>query len=108
MQSIKIAHRDIKLENIVMRDKDGLVPVIVDFGLSVFSDQTSYLFERCGTPGYVPPEIIFFQKDRKINSKCDVFSAGILFHILLTGRPLFRGETGEEVYQNNKNLNISL
>ena len=55
LDKVRVAHRDIKLENVVLRDQDNLDPVIVDFGLSVFSDDDEYLFDRCGTPGYVPP-----------------------------------------------------
>ena len=44
----------------------------------------------------------------KIGPKCDIFSTGVLFHTLLTGKPLFKGETGTEVYKNNKNCHINL
>jgi hypothetical protein len=33
-------------------------PVIVDFGLATHADIDKYLFYRCGTPGYVAPEIV--------------------------------------------------
>jgi hypothetical protein len=39
---------------------------------------------------------------------CDVFSAGALFHILLTGSYLFDGSSNEEVYKSNKALKIDL
>ena len=32
--------------------------VIVDFGLAVFQTDKSFLFPKCGTPGYVAPEIM--------------------------------------------------
>lgn len=38
--------------------KDGVEPVIVDFGLAEYLNAEEPLFIRCGTPGYVAPEII--------------------------------------------------
>ena len=53
----RVMHRDLKPENVMIR-KNGFEPVIVDFGLSTNVDLPEYLFFRCGTPGYVAPEII--------------------------------------------------
>lgn len=41
----------------MLRGKEGLEPVIADFGLSACVDAEDYLYYRCGTPGYVAPEI---------------------------------------------------
>ena len=49
-------HRDIKPDNILF-NKDCTIPIIVDFGLACFIKTKKRLFERCGTPGYVAPEI---------------------------------------------------
>jgi serine/threonine protein kinase len=51
-------HRDLKLENILVKkgDRSGqVVPVIVDLGLAEYTSATKYLYTRCGTPGYVSP-----------------------------------------------------
>lgn len=42
----------------MLRTKDSLDLVIADFGLATWADEPEYLFVRCGTPGYVAPEII--------------------------------------------------
>lgn len=99
-------HRDIKPENILLR-KD-LEPVLVDFGLATLAESDDYIFYRCGTPGYVAPEVTTLQKGQKIDPVCDIFSAGVILHILLTARPLFAGKTFEEVYENNKKMNFDL
>jgi len=39
-----------------------LDPVIVDFGLAVDVDSQDYIFIRCGTPGYVAPEVVSLKK----------------------------------------------
>lgn len=31
---------------------------LVDFGLATHADEPEYLFKRCGTPGFVAPEVI--------------------------------------------------
>lgn len=56
---------------------------IADFGLATKADLDSYLFVRCGTPGFVAPEVINI-KDLNVtyDPVCDMFSLGIIFHIL--------------------------
>lgn len=39
---------------------------------------------------------------------CDVFSAGVIFHILLTKKALFEGRKFEEVYENNRKMRFNL
>lgn len=58
LHKFDIAHRDLKLENVIFRDGTNFEPVIADFGLAVVADDEPYAFYRCGTPGYVAPEII--------------------------------------------------
>lgn len=58
MHGNRILHRDLKPENIMLRSVGSMSPVIVDFGLATHADIEKYLFFRCGTPGYVAPEII--------------------------------------------------
>jgi len=80
MHSKGIMHRDIKPENLILKDSENDWDVkIADFGLSQFLHSTEYLFIRCGTPGYVAPEIL---ADEKYDEKVDVFSAGVILYIL--------------------------
>jgi serine/threonine protein kinase len=58
MHGHRIMHRDLKPENIMLRNTPSMSPVIVDYGLATHADVEKYLFFRCGTPGYVAPEII--------------------------------------------------
>ena len=84
-----IMHRDIKPENILFRsnnqnNKDQIV--LADFGLATFSNIEEYLFLRCGTPGYVAPEVYkaSHPKDH-YSEKCDMFSFGVTLFESLTG-----------------------
>jgi serine/threonine protein kinase len=56
-------HRDLKPENLMLKNSRKLHNVkIIDFGLGTFVDVKEYLFKRCGTPGFVAPEVIHFGK----------------------------------------------
>ena len=66
-----------------------------------------YLYTRCGTPGYVAPEVINI-KDMSVSysSVCDVYSAGLIFHLLLTGKAAFPGKSYTTVVKQNREANI--
>jgi serine/threonine protein kinase len=76
---------------------------ICDFGLATYAEEEKYLFVRCGTPGFVAPEIINI---RDMNTKSDpisdVFSAGIIFHHLLFGCSIFEGKKYNEILTQNR------
>jgi serine/threonine protein kinase len=88
VHSKNVMHRDIKPENLMFRykeddqehNRDDLV--LIDFGLASLTTVKEYLYRRCGTPGFVAPEIITNKKGELYNCKCDIFSAGIIFYIL--------------------------
>jgi serine/threonine protein kinase len=68
-------------------------------------DVDEYLFKRCGTPGFVAPEVINADKDDphlRFTSKCDVFSLGIIFYFMLTGKIPYDGDSFSDVLLNNK------
>jgi len=108
----QIVHRDIKLSNLMFRSrsKESLDLVINDFGLAIdITEQGEQLFTRCGTPGYMAPEIFEMRIGDKLeNTACDIFSAGVIFHILVTGKGIFEGETKEDILVNNSKMNFNL
>jgi serine/threonine protein kinase len=77
-------HRDIKLENILIED-NGLNIKLTDFGFAKVFDGNN-LNETVGSPIFMPPEII---KKEKYDSKVDIWSAGVVAYLLLTGKPPF-------------------
>jgi serine/threonine protein kinase len=90
-----IYHRDIKPENILILDKQELKVCIADLGLACrvsannnTDDVGQHLTFKCGTPGYVAPELL---KGFAFSSKSDVFSLGCLFFNMVTGKMLFHG-----------------
>ena len=109
MHSKFIMHRDLKPENILFKNKDSFEVVIADLGLASRSDIPEYLFVRCGTPGFVAPEVINI-KDLKTTYDpiCDMYSVGLIFHILLMGKSPFNGKDYNEVLNLNRKANVSL
>jgi serine/threonine protein kinase len=64
---------------------------------------------RCGTPGYVAPEVINI-KDMKTKYApvCDIFSLGLIFHLLVFGKSLFKGKTYNEILNENRACKFEL
>ena len=99
-----IVHRDIKPENLAIVEINGDIAVkIIDFGLSC--DCTNDIYQRCGSPGYMAPEIF---KSTGYNFKVDIFSTGVLMYKLLTGKSLFRGKSSEEILESNRKCEFNL
>jgi serine/threonine protein kinase len=97
----KILHRDIKLDNILITKIEEQTQYeirIADFGLATFTLQDEMITHRCGSPGYVAPEVL---KGRPYSYKADIFGAGSVFFNLLSRRYLFSGATAEEVLKRN-------
>lgn len=109
MHSKNIMHRDLKPENILFRSVGSYDCVIADYGLAEFADQEEYLFVRCGTPGYVAPEVINIKDMKtKYTTNCDMFSLGLIFHLLLMGRSIFKGKSFSEVLDENRACDFDL
>lgn len=84
-----IVHRDIKPDNILI-DRNGRA-VITDFGIAHLTESNlTKTGEVLGTPYFMSPEQIL---DGKIDRRSDIFSLGVVFYLMLTGKRPFKGET---------------
>jgi len=104
MSSLGIAHRDVKLANILMCPGTSSLPRIKlgDYGMAAFVGEDGLLRGRCGTPGYVAPEILSAGVNDGYRNNCDIFSAGVTLYILLCGYEPFYGETDAELVAANR------
>lgn len=92
--SKSICHRDIKLENIIIDESMNLK--LIDFGFAAIVSKPKYLNFFCGTPSYMPPEIVL--KKEYLGFNADVWCLGILLYTLLCGSFPFRGKSEKELY----------
>ena len=89
-----ICHRDLKPENLLYlnagSEENNRIKVI-DFGLSQACDR---LKTKVGTAYYVSPEIL----SGNYTQLCDIWSAGVILYILLSGDPPFNGPNDNYIY----------
>ena len=105
LHSKGIVHRDIKPENILVQniDKkksktDEIYIKIIDFGASIFFKENEILKLKVGSPYYIAPEVL----NKNYNEKCDIWSAGVVLYVMLTGKFPFVGQTSQKLFESIK------
>ncbi len=105
-----LVHRDIKPDNLMLNEQ-GIIKV-ADLGLVKTADPEIPAHEELppgkadvptitrlgtgmGTPAYIAPEQA--RNAASVDARADIYSLGCTFHVLLTGRPPFVGQTAMEV-----------
>ncbi len=91
MHSIKIAHRDVKPENMYLtfdQTKNRVILKYGDFGFATILQNES-IQERIvpGTLDFAAPELLY-EQPRDLFA-CDIWALGVSFFNMLEGRPLF-------------------
>ncbi|XP_010060380.2 calcium-dependent protein kinase 2 [Eucalyptus grandis] len=90
-----VMHRDLKPENFLLASKDENAPLkATDFGLSVFIEEGKDYRDIVGSAYYVAPEVL----RRKYGKEIDIWSAGVILYILLSGVPPFWAETEKGIF----------
>ena len=95
MHSQNIVHRDIKPENILLAPEESAQPdklnlKLTDFGFACYYSPERGLRQVLGSPLYMAPEIV---QEKQYDKAVDIWSVGVIAHIVLTGCPPFYGRT---------------
>lgn len=120
LRSNNYVHRDVKPQNLLLlpsrsfRDQrqfhilsasqDSLIPVsgltslpmlkLADFGFARVLPSTSLADTLCGSPLYMAPEILRYER---YDAKADLWSVGTVLYEMITGRPPFRARNHVEL-----------
>ena len=91
-----VVHRDLKPSNLMILS-DGTLK-LTDFGIAKDLDVTALTSANCtvGTASYMSPEQCRGEKD--IGPKSDLYSMGVLFYELITGRKPFEAENAMDMF----------
>ncbi|KAG2668553.1 hypothetical protein I3843_15G160200 [Carya illinoinensis] len=94
--SLGVIHRDLKPENFLFdsAEEDAALKA-TDFGLSVFYKPGQTFCDVVGSPYYVAPEVL----RKHYGPEVDVWSAGIILYILLSGVPPFWAESEKGIFR---------
>ena len=114
LASKDMVHRDIKPNNIILKRNLDIRTedvVLVDFGLSAKAFQSDLLYKRCGTPGYIAPEIIGAKNVDNgftLDPKSDVYSVGLILYYCIVGRNPFEKPdlSVDEILRKNLESNV--
>ena len=102
----KIIHRDLKLENILISEKENDLKTneeyiwikIIDFATSKIFAKNKKERALVGSYYYIAPEVLL----HNYNEKCDLWSVGVCLYIALVGKPPFNGENNDEIIKKIK------
>lgn len=93
-----IAHCDLKPKNLLLvSETDDSFIKLADFGFAARVHKPKSLTKKCGTPFFVAPEIL---ARKPYDMSADIWSAGCIVFLLLSGNLPFRGRTQKELFKN--------
>jgi len=110
LHSKNIIHRDLKLENILIKEieksretkEDLFVLKIIDFGTAKIFDKNKKIKTIVGSSYYIAPEVI----NKKYNRECDLWSAGVILYMFIVGHAPFDGKTDKAIMEQVKKGNF--
>jgi serine/threonine-protein kinase PpkA len=104
IHSAGIVHRDLKPDNLMLR-KDGSL-ALADFGIAKHVSMSltdTAQGDIVGTPYYLSPEQA---TGKPVDQRCDLYSLGVIFHEMLTGKKPYRGSSVDELLDLHANAPV--
>src|SRR5436190_1953152 len=106
-EACSVVHRDIKPSNIMLESDPSGAPIVkvIDYGVAKVlapeaergAEQTQTGF--IGTPAFASPEQFAQSTETRLDTRSDIYSLGVTFWYLLSGRVPFVGRTLEEIHE---------
>ncbi|MCO5577462.1 hypothetical protein L7F22_031294 [Adiantum nelumboides] len=95
--SMGVMHRDLKPENVLFVDNSDTSPIkLADFGLALEFTPGQKVSGMAGSTFYMAPEIL---RGEDYSEKIDMWSAGVILYVLLSGVPPFWEATEQETFK---------
>ena len=91
-----IIHRDLKPNNILFLDEERTHVVVIDFGISGFSNGNQREKIKAGTTTFLPPELASGEEFSS-NRKLDIWALGIILYRMVEGVYPFEGKNAKEI-----------
>eukprot|EP00698_Gefionella_okellyi_P021219 TRINITY_DN6813_c0_g1_i1.p1 TRINITY_DN6813_c0_g1~~TRINITY_DN6813_c0_g1_i1.p1 ORF type:complete len:627 (-),score=92.98 TRINITY_DN6813_c0_g1_i1:153-2033(-) len=106
VHQLNVIHRDLKPSNLLLSEaSESAVLKIADFGFARFMIEDGLAETLCGSPLYMAPEILRFQK---YDAKADLWSVGVILFELLTGKPPFKADHQKQLLENIEKMELRL
>jgi calcium-dependent protein kinase len=105
-----VCHRDLKPENILVippqgDGSGGITLKLADFGLAAMIASTDEIITGAvGSPEYAAPEVVKPQAGGGYDARCDVWSLGVIFFLMLAGHLPFEGDDPSTIMRKVQNL----
>lgn len=106
-------HRDLKPGNVLRKYGNKRICEntlkFIDFGFAIDISKpiSSNLHVRCGTAGYIPPDVLNIAKTDVEYDKWDIFSVGVIIYNAMTGKRLFYDADNKIRLRNNQEAVIN-
>lgn len=91
-----LIHRDLKLENVLFKEKGSYIIKIVDFGIAGVCKAQQKDKTDAGTLGYMAPEVLS-RKNVDAGPAIDIWALGCMLYAMVLGTMPFTGDTEDEI-----------
>ena len=103
IHSLNVVYRDLKPENVLV-GSDGHIK-LADFGLAKEDIGNSMAKSFCGSPAYLPPEMV---AQKGVGKPADIYQMGAVLYEMLVGTPPFFTDNLQKLYKNIQKETLSI